>query len=66
MTKINVATWKREAEAIMNVEQGWYDGDSVDDIIESMIDAINYGVEDEKEIEAFLTKCDYGRNVIEK
>lgn len=47
---------KQEAEVIMNVESGSFKDVSLDDIIEYMMDALNYGVEGEDEIEAFLEK----------
>jgi hypothetical protein len=55
--------WRREAETIMNVGIGAWEDESIDDIIEAMIDACNYGVEGEEEIEAFLEKTNYGRNL---
>jgi len=54
---------KQEAEVIMNLVAGSYDDVTIDDIIYDMIDALNYGVECEEDIEAFLDKTDYGRNL---
>ena len=56
--KEDSAGWKREAENLMNIEHGSYDNSTLNDVIIDMTDAINYGIEDEDDLRAFIKKYD--------
>lgn len=50
--------WKRSAEELMNVEIGSYENDTFDDVVNTIYDAIGYGVQDEDELKNWVRDHD--------